>query len=205
MLITLVSELPAKPCLTGVVDTAIQTSPGLEQQISNSLQDNKLEDSQHLCVTNNSKNKQTEFLPQDPSRVVGKRKFTGKSRNRWKKRPLVPSKSSRPAFADENSQPHTNFNKQQKVSVSHCEHDEMDAVNRQDSCCLKPLNRKTSSKAEGCLITPLSCWSQDSSSSECLAGIKPFLEKLSPESKFATPVKAENLWQLFDMASEIDF
>ncbi|XP_074523292.1 interactor of HORMAD1 protein 1 [Halichoeres trimaculatus] len=205
LLSTLVSEHSAKPSPKGGVDSAIQTSPGLEQQISNCLQDNMLEDTQRSCVTNNSHHSQVEVLPQDPSPIIGKRKYSLKSRKRGKKRPLVLSKRSKPAFTDENRQPLINFNKEQNVSLPPCEHNEMNTVNNQDRCCLKPLNRKTGSKAGGCVINPLSCWSQDSSGSECLAGIKPCLEKLSPESKIATPVKAGGLWQLFDMGSEINF
>lgn len=202
LLSTLVSERSDKPSPERGTDSAIQTSPGLEKSISNILQDNKLEGTQLTCVSNKLEHNQAEVLPQDPSCIMGKRKFTLRGHKRRKKRPLVLSQRSKPAVTDENNQPLVNCNKQQSVSTPLCERRGLNTVTSQDG--LVPLNREARSLAAGCLITPLSCWSQDSNSSACFAGIEPILEKLSAESKTGSPVKPKGFWQLFDMDCDSD-
>lgn len=197
LLNTLVNEHSAKPTSERVMDIAIQTSPGLEQPFSNILPDNKLEDTQLTRVSQNLGHNQAEVPPQDPSHIIGKRKFTLRGHRR-KKRPLVLSQRSKHTVTDENCQSLMNCDKQQNVS-------ELNTVPSQDSLspdCLKRPNRERRSIAGGCFINPLSCWSQDSNSSVCLPGIEPILEKLSAESRTGTPAKPEGLWQLFDMDSD---
>ncbi|XP_034545128.1 interactor of HORMAD1 protein 1 isoform X2 [Notolabrus celidotus] len=200
LLSILVTECSAKSSPKVAVDSAIQTSPGLEQQISNSLQDNKLEDSQ---LSNNFKHSQDEVPPWDPDRTLGKRKLALRGQRRCKKRPLVLSQRSKHAFTDENSQPSINCNKQQNVSEPRYECHDMN--NNQDGHCLKPLNRGIRSKAEGCVITSVSCWSRDSGSPDFLAGNKSFLDNFFEESKTATPVKPEGLFALFDKGRNLEF
>ncbi|CAJ1050688.1 interactor of HORMAD1 protein 1 isoform X1 [Xyrichtys novacula] len=205
LLSALVAEHSARPSTEGAVDSAIQTSPGLDQQVSISLQENKLENTQLSCMSNNFDHSQAEVLPQVPGRIIGKRKFLPRGHGRRKKRPLVISQRSKHAVTDENSQSNINCNKQQNISLPLCERYDTNNINNQDcriSGCLKPLNKEPRSKAWGCAITPFSSWSQDSSSSVCLVGNEPLLEKPSAESKTATPVKLQSLWQLFDIDSD---
>ncbi|KAM7005812.1 interactor of HORMAD1 protein 1 [Tautogolabrus adspersus] len=208
LLSTLVSEHSSKPKPEGVVHSAIQTSPGPEQQISNILLDNKLEATQLTCISNNLEHNQTNVLPQNPSCIVGKRKLAMRGQRRRKKRPLVLSQRSKHTVKDENSQPLMNCNKQKNVSLPLCERHDVNTVKNQQGLntgCQKLLNMETRSKAAGCVITPLSCWSQDSSSSLCPAGVETILEKLSGESRSVTPEKPESFWQLFDMDSALGF
>lgn len=204
LLSSLVSEHSAKPSPERLMDSAIQTSPGLEQSLSNILQHKKLEDTQLVCASQNLQHSQVEVPPQNTSCVIGKRKSTLRSHRKRKKRPLVLSQRRR-CISDENSQSFMNCN---NISAPFCEHHDLNAVTSRDSKdpdCLITLNRDMrSSESAGCLITPLSCWSQDSNSSACLAGIKPILDKLSAESTTRMPVNHENFWQLFDMDCDSD-
>ncbi|XP_029007721.1 interactor of HORMAD1 protein 1 isoform X2 [Betta splendens] len=209
LLSTLVSEHSAKIGPERVMDSAIQTSPGLEQSLSNSLQENKLEGTQPLCASQNLQHIQLEVPPQNPSYVIDKRKFTQKTYRRGKKRPLVHSQKRR-CISDENDKSFKNHN----MSTNLSEHNDVKAVtsrNIPDSDCTRTtatLNQNSpkvkSSEAVGCIITPFSGWSQDSNSSACLPGFQPILQKLSDESTIGTPVK-ENLWQLFNMDCDSDF
>ncbi|XP_041672846.1 interactor of HORMAD1 protein 1 [Cheilinus undulatus] len=202
---TLASERSSKPSAKGMVDSAIQTSPGLDQQISNTLQNNQLEATQLTRESNNLEGNQTSFVLQNPSRIYVKKKFTPTAHRRHKKRPLVPSRRNNQPVMDENSQPLLNRNKKQNVL---CERYDINTLNNQDApnpSCRKPLQKETRSKVEGRVIMPLNCWSQDSSSSLCPVGIDPILEMLSAESWTGTPVKQEGLLQLFDMDSAFEF
>ncbi|XP_030274998.1 interactor of HORMAD1 protein 1 [Sparus aurata] len=203
LLRTLVSEHSVKPCPVRVMDSAIQTSPGLEQSFSNILQDNKLEDTQATSMTQNLEHNQVKVPPQGISCVIEKGKLALRGHRKRKKRPLVLSQRSKHTVTDENSQSLLNCDKQQNVSMPLCERHDLNTVTSQDKAVIPdhvlPVNRERKSVASGCFITPLSCWSQDSNSSVCLAGIEPILEKLSAESRTGTPVKPEGIWQLFDM------
>lgn len=188
------------------MDSANQMSPGLERPFSNTLQDNKLEDTQLTCMSYNREHNQAEVPPQGPSCITGKRKITRRAHKGRKKRPLVPSQRSKCTVADENSQPLVNCNKQQKVSSPLRECRDLNTgtsqVGLNPDC---PQNREMRSIAGGCFITPLSCWSQDSNSSMCLSGLEPVLENLPAESKTGSPAKPEGLWQLFDMDYDFGF
>ncbi|XP_038553049.1 interactor of HORMAD1 protein 1 [Micropterus salmoides] len=207
LLSTLVSEHSAKPSAERVMDSTVQTSPGLEKPHSNMLQDNTLKGTQLTCMSNNREYNQTVFPSQDPSGIIGKRKFTSRGYRRHKKRPLVLSQKSKRSVTDENSHVLTNCNKRQNVSAPLCERRDVNRVTCQDSLtpdCLIPLNRDTRSMAAGCFITPLSCWSQDSNSSVYLAGIDSTLEKVSAESRTGTRAEPKSLWQLFDIDCDSD-
>ncbi|GLD64539.1 interactor of HORMAD1 protein 1 isoform X1 [Lates japonicus] len=201
LLTTLVSEHSAKLSPKRVMDSANQTSPGLEQTLSNILQGNKVEGTPLSCTSYNPEHKQVEVPPQDPSCCIEKRKLILRGLRRRKKRPLVLSQRSKRTVLDENTQPLMNCHKPQNVSTPPCERRVLNTVTSRDNLnpdCLIPLNReRRSSEAEGCFITPLTCWSQDSNSSVCLTGIETILEKQSAESK--TLVNPEGFWQLFQM------
>ncbi|XP_008283601.1 interactor of HORMAD1 protein 1 [Stegastes partitus] len=195
LLNTLVSEHSAKSSAVEVTDSAIQTSPALKQSVSsNILQDDKLDGTQLACASNNLEQNQVEVPPQDHSRIIVKKK----GRARPRKRPAVPSQKRKCRVSDENRPPLRAFNKQ---NVSTCLSDRcyLDTVSSQDSLnpdCLIPLNGEAvSSKAAGCFINPLNCWSQDSNSPVGLEGIELILEKLSPEM---STVKPASFWQLFE-------
>ncbi|XP_033181857.1 interactor of HORMAD1 protein 1 isoform X2 [Anabas testudineus] len=112
LLSTLVSEHSTKPSSERIMNSAIQTSPGLEQSLSNILDDVNLEGTQFASASQNLQHTQVEVQPQDPSCVIGKRKFTVRSRKRRKKRPLVLSHRRR-CISDENSQLFMNCNNEQ--------------------------------------------------------------------------------------------
>nr|XP_033483553.1 interactor of HORMAD1 protein 1 [Epinephelus lanceolatus] len=202
LLSTFVSEHSAKPSPGKVTDSAIQTSPGLEQPLSDFLQDNMLESTQLTRNTPNLEHSQVDAPPQDPRCIIGKRKFSLRGHGRHKKRPLVLSQRKKRTVTDENRKPPMNCDKHQKVSVPLCERHDLNTVTSQSSLNLdsmKPQKREVRSIAEGCFITPLTCWSQDSNSPDSLAGVETISEKLSAESKPGTPVKPEGFLQLFEM------
>ncbi|XP_074502514.1 interactor of HORMAD1 protein 1 [Sebastes fasciatus] len=201
LLSTFVSLHSAKPRPEKVTDSAIQTSPGLEQPFSNVLQNNQLEDTQLTRKSHNLEHDQAEIPPQSPSCIIGKRKSTLRGHRMRKKRALVLSQRSKHTVMKENRQPLMNCDKKQNVSTPLCERRDPNTVTGQDS--LNP-DREIRSIAERCFITPISCWSQDSDSSVCITGIEPTLEKISAESKRGTPVKPQGLWQLFDMDCDFD-
>lgn len=179
------------------MDNTMQTSPAPEESVSSILHNSKLEGTQVTCASYNAEQHQVEVPRRNRSHLAGKQKFTQRQR-RPKKRPLVLSQRSKGAVSDENRQPLVN--KQQKPESC-----DMSTVSSKDSVSpgsLVPLNKeRRSSETEGCFITPLSFWSQDSSSSVCLTEIDPILEKLSAEQ--GSTVQPGSLWQLFD--SELDF
>lgn len=202
LLNTLVSEHSAKPVTEGRVDSAIQTSPVPEQSASNILQDNQLEDRQ--LASYNLEQNHVEVPPQGCSRIIGKRKNNLRRHRMRRKRPLVLSQKSKCTVSDENTQPLMNCNKQPRVSAPLSEHHDVNTAASQAS--LSPdsviiLNREDSEEV-GCFINPLSCWSQDSSSSMCHA-FEPILEKLS-ESKTEMTSKPDGFWGLFDMGFDSD-
>nr|XP_020453660.1 interactor of HORMAD1 protein 1 isoform X2 [Monopterus albus] len=200
MLSTLVSVPSIKPSPERVMDSAIQTSPELEQSLSNIVPDNKLKDAQSVSPSYSLVHVQGEAHPQASRRIVGKRKFTQRGHRRGKNRPLVPSQKRRHTVSDENCQPCMNCDKKQKVSKPIHEHKVVSCGSLNPDCVI-PLKRETrSNETAGCVITPHGCWSQDSNSSDCLEEIKP----ISAESKMKTPVKPGGLWQLFDIKCNSD-
>ncbi|XP_035487760.2 interactor of HORMAD1 protein 1 isoform X2 [Scophthalmus maximus] len=209
LLSTLVSEHSAKHSPQRGMSSTVQASLGPEQSLSNILLHNKLESTQLTCTSHNREHKPIEVPPQKPGGSIRKKKLALKGNGRRRKRPLVLSQRSKRTVSDENSPSLMNYNKVQNVATPLGERCDLNTVTSQDSLnpdCLSMLCRETrSSKAAGGLITPFTCWSQDSSSSMCLAGIEPILEKLSAESKPGTPMKPEGLWQLFDMDRHSDF
>ncbi|XP_062259438.1 uncharacterized protein LOC133967793 [Platichthys flesus] len=203
LLSTLASEHSAKPGPQRVMDRSIQTLPELEQSASSILQNKELEGTALTCTPeNNLEHKQAEAPPQDRSCSIGKRKSRSQ-RKRTKKAQTLSQRSKR-KVSEENSPSLINCKKVQNLLAPRSKRCDLKRKTSQDNTeCLSVLCRETrSSKAAGCLLTPLSCWSQDSNSSACLAGIKPILEK-SDETKTAIPGKG--FWQLFDIDCSSDF
>ncbi|XP_068170416.1 interactor of HORMAD1 protein 1 [Antennarius striatus] len=174
LLSTLVSEQSANPTSVIKMENASQTSPGLEVPLYNVLQDNKLEST----LSNYIEHNKPEVPPKDVSSNIGRRKFTLKRHRRPKKRPLVLSEKSKFKVRADNGQ-HLMTTETFKENL---------IPNN-----LNSSKREVGSNPAGCVITPLSCWSQDSNNSASLLGI------FSAESRTATPLKTEGLWQLFDM------
>ncbi|XP_069392424.1 interactor of HORMAD1 protein 1 isoform X2 [Paralichthys olivaceus] len=201
LLSTLVSEHTAKPGPQRLMDRSIQTS--LEQSPSSILQNNKLKGTQLTCTPHELEHKQVEVLPQDHSCSTGKRK--SRSYKKRTKKQSTLSQRKKCSVSDENSQSLINCKKVQNVSSARSERCDLKKITTRDNTdCLSVLCReKRSSKTAGCLLTPLSCWSQDSNSSACLREIEPILGKLSAETKAGTPVKG--FWQLFDMDCDSEF
>ncbi|XP_068568220.1 interactor of HORMAD1 protein 1 [Cebidichthys violaceus] len=181
-------------------DNASQTSPELGQPSSAILQDNKLEGMQLRRKSHNAEHAKAEVPPQHPSYAI-KKKSTLRGHKKRQKRSLVLSQRRKCAVTNENRDPLVNCDEQETVSTSPCERQDPNALTSQESLnpdCLKRPNWEMRSIAEGCFITPLSCWSPDSNGSVCLAGIESILEKLSAEPERGTLVKPQSLWQLFD-------
>ncbi|XP_042367208.1 interactor of HORMAD1 protein 1 [Plectropomus leopardus] len=209
LLNTFVSEHSAKSSSERVTDSAIQTSPEPDQPSYDILQDNKLESTQLTRKSYNLEHNQAEVSHQDRSCITGKRKFPLSGHKRLKKRALVLSQRSKRTVTDENRKPLINCDKNLNVPTPLSECRDPNTVTGQNSLntqCQIPTKKEVRSIAEGCLITPLSSWSQDSNSSECLPGVESILEKVSAESKTdRTPEKHEGLWQLFNMDCDFGF
>lgn len=198
LLNSLVSKYPDKPSSEPVMDSAIQTSPVLEQSVSNKLQDTQLEDSQLTRTSLNLEECQVETSPQFHRPHFGKRRFPLRGHYR-KKRPLLVPKKNKLSVSNENSQPAKKCIRFPKpLQESH----DQNKPASQDTLWvdnLVPVNKRKSAE---CFLTQLSSLSQDSSSSDCIP-VESILEKLSAESKVTTPVKDGDVWQWFD--SELDF
>lgn len=207
LLSTLVSEHSAKASPQKLMDSAIQTSP-VERSSSDILQDNKLEGTPLVCTSCYSEPKQVEAPPQVASCSSRKRKLSHSVRGyrRCRRTPLVPSQRKGRNVPDENRQPLVNCNKQMfdsSVSASRRERSDPKSVTSRDSLnpeCVKLLNRE-----KRCFITPLTCWSPDSSSSLYMTGNESMLDKMPAETKTSTPVKRGGFLQLFDMDCNSDF
>ncbi|MEQ2200076.1 hypothetical protein XENOCAPTIV_021860 [Xenoophorus captivus] len=200
LLTSLVPSPSNKPSPKGAIDSAVQTSPEPEQSVHNILQNSQPEGTQLSSAPNN-------LSPiQVYRRVFGRRKLKLKGLRR-KKRPLVLSQRSKQSVPDENNEPMNPCKTPQIISGPLHERCDQNTLAEQQSLSSgSPTPAKRGSRADmaaGCFITPLSCWSQDSNNSECLAAIEPILERLSADSKMGTPVKHVDFWQLFE--SELDF
>lgn len=192
LLNVLVEKHSVKAAAVRVMDTGAQTSPEFGRPVCDKLPENQLEDTQLKCASRKPE------PPECPSQIIGRKKLSLRGRRRQKK-PLVLSQRSKCSVADENRPPLTTSVKQQRGCKAKM-------VPRQDG--LGPLCPKGKTREErggrGSLLTPLSCWSQDSNSSLCLSEMDPMAisGRLSSESTTGTPTKAEGLWQLFDMESD---
>ncbi|XP_011473001.1 interactor of HORMAD1 protein 1 isoform X2 [Oryzias latipes] len=169
LLQTLASELLAKPTAEATMHSATQTSPNLEQPLSNQKQPERA-------------GLQVPAPPQDHKQVFRRTKPGARGLRRRKKRALVLPQRSKRTSSDENRQPLNGCNKPQRLS---------EPVHRHQRDSPSPGSRRGG--VAGCFITPLSSWSVDSSGSECFTAIEPILEKLSAE-----PKTSGGFWQLFD-------
>nr|XP_061788347.1 interactor of HORMAD1 protein 1 isoform X1 [Nerophis lumbriciformis]XP_061788348.1 interactor of HORMAD1 protein 1 isoform X1 [Nerophis lumbriciformis] len=178
LLNALVSEHSAKLCPGKVTDTAMQTSPGQDEGVQ---------------LTPNS-------LPlhnQVPAVDLGIRKSRSRVFRRHKKRPLVLPQKSNLTVSDENIQPLTNCRKQQNPSKPLCDSSVVNEVS--SGSLFQPNTGARSTEAARCFITPLSCWSQESTSSDSVEVVNPILKKVITESNAGTAMTTDALWQLFDM------
>ncbi|XP_034023468.1 interactor of HORMAD1 protein 1 [Thalassophryne amazonica] len=192
LLSALVSKHSVKPEHVTLMDCAIQTSPGMAKPFSCIQQDSKPEASLLPSTSDTQVQNQVTISPQDPCSLKGKRKRNLRRPRSRTKRPLALSQPRKGSgmVSDENCI------KQQNVSTLLWEHCDENRVNIRSS--LKP-EVNNDRKAAGCLLTPLSYWSQDSNSSVGISAIEPILEKLSAECKSEnpTPQKLGGLWSLF--------
>lgn len=192
---TFVIEHSAKPVTTRVMDVAIQTSPVQEHLVSDVLCHNKRQATKLTCVSNNLGHNQTKVLPKDPRPTVRKRKDPPRSQKHTRK-PRLLSQRNKHIVTDENCRPENNYNKQQNMFTG------KEVIN-QDSVCPHCIQHQTmyKSKARSCLISPFTCWSQDS---KCVQKMDPIMEKLSAGSRSGTPGSPRGPWQWFDMNSDSD-
>lgn len=191
LLNVLVEKNSVRAAAVRVMDTAAQTSPEFVRPVCDKLPENKLNDTQRKCVWHKLE------PPQCTTQSIGRKKLSLKG-HRSQKRPLVLSQGSKCSVADENRPPLRTCVKQQKVCKPI-------TVPQQDSIVpgrVKGESRR-SRGGRGSLLTPLSCWSQDSNSSLCPEmDLIPISGKLSSESPTGTPPHPAGLWQLFDMDSD---
>lgn len=187
LLNVLVKKHSVRAAAVSVMDTAAQTSPEFVRPICDKLAENKLNDTQLKCVPPNL------VPPQRSTQIIGRKNLSLRG-HRSQKRPLVLSQRSKCSVADENCPPLRAGVKQQKVCKP-------TTAPRQDSVVSDRQKRESRRRRgdRGSLLTPLSCWSQDSNSSLC-----PEMEPIpiSSESPTGTPPKPAGLWQLFDMDSD---
>lgn len=186
LLNVLVEKHSVKAAVVRVMDTAAQTSPEFGRPVCDKLPE-KLEDTQLKSASHKLEARQC------PRQIPGRKKLSLRG-HRGQKRPLMLSQRSTCSVADENLPPLVAGAKQQRVSKPN-------TVPQQDD--LKGKGRETRG-GRGSLLTPLSCWSQDSNSSLIFPEMDPIPTsgKLSPESTAGTPNRPEGLWQLFDMDSD---
>lgn len=196
---TSVNEHLAKPLTKRVMDVAIQTSPDQEHMVSRILCHNKREVTKLKCVLNSRGQSRSKVLPKDPQPTVRKSKDPPRSQT-YTRKPLPLSRRNKRIVRDENCRPGRNYNKQQRLLSGQ-------KVNNQDGVSPHYIKHQTTDKfkARSCLITPVTWWSQDSSSSLCVQKIEPIIEKLSAASRPGTPGSTGGPWQWFDMNSDSDF
>lgn len=199
LLSTFVNEHSAKPIMKRVMDVAIQTSPVQEHLVSDILCHNKREAMKLTRMSNKLGHNRSKVLPKDPRPTVRKRKDPPRSQKNTRKPLLLSQRNKHIPVPDENCHPEKNFNKQQKTFPG------KEVIN-QDSVCPHYIKHQTmdKSKAMSCLISPFTCWSQDSLNSHCVQKMEPVMEKLSG-SRSGTPVSPRGPWQWFDMNSDSEF
>ncbi|KAM9800749.1 interactor of HORMAD1 protein 1 isoform X1 [Syngnathus typhle] len=168
LLNVLVSEHSTKHRPLDVTDKAMQTSPGRDKGVQ-TVQDTS--DGQ-VSV---------------PDCVVRKRKE--KSISRYRRRPLVRQRSKLTVT----DQPHTDSSKQQIVSTAPGEPPDLGRISGHE-ISVQSNPKSKSSKSVGCFITPLSCWSHDSSRPESPKNVNPDSEVILIESS-----PPDLLWHLFEI------
>lgn len=176
LLNTLVSVHSGKLCPVEAADKAMQTSPGQDKGVQ-TVQD--------------TPDRQVSALDCG----VRKRKKKPTSRCRWRpRRPLVRHRSQF-TVVDENSQPDIDCSKRQNVSRPLGESPGLSEVSSRGSeSSLQPNTKSRPTKTGGCFITPLSCWSHESSNPESPKNVNPV-----PEIVVLDSSPPDALWQLFEM------
>ncbi|CAL8257190.1 unnamed protein product [Arctogadus glacialis] len=203
LLSTLVSNHSARKSCGGVADSAIQTSPGLGQPSLKVQPDSLPEGTGPLCCQPES------TQPSDVSSwnlrsTAGPRKPPRRApRRRPLRRPLGIPKGRKRTIWDENSQPPVNSIKEETLSPLKKICKEAATARCQGVPVFHPNGGGRSNKGLKAFVAPFSPFSEDSSSSVCVAGNEITLKPAEPEGEM--PEKGRGLWQLFDMHCESDF
>ncbi|XP_019741702.1 interactor of HORMAD1 protein 1 [Hippocampus comes] len=176
LLNALVSVHSGKLCPVEAADKAMQTSPGQDKGVQTAQDTPDGQASAPYCV-------------------IRKRKKKPASRYGWRpRRPLVRHRSQF-TVVDENSQPHIDCSKRQNVSRPLGASPGLSEVSsRGPESLLQPNTKNRPTKTGGCFITPLSCWSHESSSPENPQNVNP-----APEIVVLDSSPPDALWQLFEM------
>lgn len=199
---TLFSENSTKASSLRLMDSAIQTSP---EKSSSDLRQER-ESTPRACKSCSCEAQQQVVVPpQEPSvrKKKKKKKLTLRGYRRCRRR-LLPSQRKGRRLPDENTQPLINCNKPMSVSNVSAPCYELSGPNNESGRdSVKPLKRKRIvSAAVKRIITPATCWSPGSSSSQyTTAGIECILDRESEKSETNTPVENNGFWQLFETDS----
>ena len=190
LLSTLVSSHSARARCGGVADSAVQTSPGPGQPAHRVQPDSPPRGTGPPQPSDASSwNPRSTARPRNPPR---------RALRRTRRRRLGIPKRRKSATWDENSQPPVNSVKKEEPLSPLKEICREAATAR---CKGGPVFGWRSSKGLKAPVAPFSPWSEDSSSSVCLAGIEPVLEPAEPKEE----MREKGLWQLFDMHCESNF
>ncbi|KAF7207840.1 interactor of HORMAD1 protein 1 [Nothobranchius furzeri] len=193
LLNSLVSKPSAKPSPDQWLDSAVQTTPGLQQSVSNNLKKTQ-------PTSANVKQPPVETSLQVHRHGFRKKSYPLRSNTRKKKSPM-PLQISKTSVSKKNCQHGKQCSKPLNMSEPLRERCDENTVFIEESSSdgVMPVSKGNRfSVTAGCFISPLSDWSQDSGNSDYVNIIEPILGKLSAESMMATPKKPGNLWDLFD-------
>lgn len=202
LLSTLVSNYSTRSSCGGVIDSAIQTSPGLLQQFklqSNSQTEGKVAP---FCQPECTQLSDVSSWQPRVSSVPENSKHSQRGHRRTKKRPLLLPKRRNNTIWDENSQP---LIKGIKKDVSSPVKEICNAAAtawRKGISVIHDNGGCRSNEGLKAFVSPFCPWSQDSNSFVCVAGIEPTIEPAEPKGEL--PEKARGLWQLFDINCDSD-
>ena len=204
LLSTLVSNHSTRNSCGGVVDSAIQTSPGLVQPFFKVQLDSQPVGQVPPCCQPECTQKSdvSSWHPRGSS-ITENSKPSQRGHRRTRRRPLLIPKRRKSTIWDENSQPLIEGTKKEHVSsllkeicneaATAC-HKGVSVIHHNGDC--------RSNEGIKAFVSPFSPWSQDSSSSVCVAGIEPTIEPAEPKREIHE--KARGLWQLFDIHCDSD-
>lgn len=202
LLSTLVANHSTRNSCGGVVDSAIQTSPGLVRPFVKVQPDSQLEGHVPPCCQPQC-TQQSDVSSWHPrgSSIAENSKSSQRGHRRTRRRPLLIPKRRKSTICAENSQLLIEAIKKDVSSPLKEICNEAAAAHRKG---VSVIHRNGARRANGrkALVSPFSPWSQDSNSSVCVAGTEPTIEP--PQPKREIPEKARGLWQLFDMHCDSD-
>ncbi|CAL8340607.1 unnamed protein product [Lota lota] len=201
LLSTLVSNHSSGNSCGRVVDSAIQTSPGLGQPSFKVEPDSQPEGEGPPCCQPES-TLQSDVSSWKPQSTAEQRKPSQRGARRTRRRPLVIPKGRKSTVWDENSQPLVNSIKKDVSSPL------KEICKEATTACCKGVSvihhngdRRSNKGLKG-FVAPFSPWSEDSSSSVCVVGVETTVQPAEPRREI--PEKARGLWQLFDIHCESD-